>query len=55
MRHISSHIVGDNHKGEVAPFTFPLPSGGDEIKGAPLVYIPHLVDKVIHFLNENER
>ena len=32
------------------PFTFP---GGDEIKGAPLVYIPHLVDKVV--LNENER
>eukprot|EP00731_Ephydatia_muelleri_P000541 Em0001g541a len=55
MRHISSHIVGDNLKGEVAPFTFPHPSGGDEIKGAPLVYIPHLVDKVIHFLNENER
>ncbi|KAL5486459.1 hypothetical protein EMCRGX_G018937 [Ephydatia muelleri] len=55
MRHISSHIVGDNLKGEVAPFTFPLPSGADEIKGAPLVYIPHLVDKVIHFLNENER
>eukprot|EP00731_Ephydatia_muelleri_P033461 Em0030g18a len=45
MRHISSHIVGNNLNGEVAPFTFPLPSGGDEIKGAPLVYIPHLVDK----------
>ena len=55
MRHISSHIVGDNLKGEVAPFTFPLPSGGDEINGAPLVYISHLVDKVIQFLNENER
>ena len=54
MCHISSHIVGDNLKGEVAPFTFPLPSGGDEIKGAPLVYIPHLVDKVVHFLNELE-
>eukprot|EP00731_Ephydatia_muelleri_P017324 Em0010g422a len=54
MRHISSHIVGNNLKGEVAPFTFPLPSVGDEIKGAPLVYIPHLVDKVLHFLNENE-
>ena len=23
-------------------------------KGALLVYIPHLVDKVAHFLNENE-
>ena len=56
MCRISSHIVGDNLKGDqAAPFTFPLPSGGDEIKGAPLVYNPHLVDKVIHFLNENER
>ena len=57
MCRISSHIVGDNlkGKGKVAPFTFPLPSDGDEIKGAPLVYISHLVDKVVHFLNENER
>ena len=54
MCRISSHIVGDNLKGKV-PITFPLPSGGDRIKGAPLVYIPHLVDKVVHFLNENER
>ena len=27
----------------------------DEIKGAPLLYVPHLVDKVVHFLNEKER
>ena len=54
---ISSHIVGIISKeiGKVAPFIIPLPSGGDEIKGAPLVYIPHLVDKVVHFLNEYER
>ena len=52
MYRISSHIVGDKRKGKVAPFTFPLPSGGDEIKGAPLFYVPHLVDKVVHFLNE---
>ena len=39
-------------KENLPPFTLP---GGDEIKGAPLVYVPHLVDKVVHFLNENER
>ena len=55
MPHISSHIVGDNLKGEVAPFTFSHPSRRGEIKGAPLVYIPHLVDKVVHFSNENKR
>ena len=27
-------------------------SGGDETKEAPLVYIPHLVDKVAHLLKE---
>ena len=51
MCRISSHIVGDNLKGKLPPFTFP---GGDEIKRAPLVYVPHLVNKVVHFLNENE-
>ena len=50
MCHISSHVVGDNLKGEVAPFTFPLPSGKNDIKGTPLVYILHLVDKFVHFL-----
>ena len=55
MRHISSHIVGDNLKGEIAPFSFPLLSGGEEIKGAPLVYIPHLVEKVVQLLDGNER
>ena len=55
MRQISCQIVGDNLKGEIAPFSFPLPSGGEEVKGSPLVYTPHLVDMVIHLLDENER
>ena len=55
MRHISSQIVGDNLKGEIAPFSVTIPSGGEEIKGAPLVFIPHLVDKVVQLLDGNER
>ena len=55
MRLISRQIVGDNMKGELAPFSFMLPSGGEEIKGAPLIYIPQLVAKVVHLLDENER
>ena len=31
-------FVGDNLKGEMALFSFPLPSGGEELRGAPLVY-----------------
>ena len=30
MRHICSQIVGDNLKGKIAPFSFPLPSRGEE-------------------------
>ena len=55
MRHISSQIVGDNLKGEIAPFSVTIPSGGEEIKGAPLIFIPHLVDKVVPLLDGNER
>ena len=50
MRQISCQIVGDNLKVEIAPFSFPLPSGGEEVKGSPLVCIPHLVDMVVHLL-----
>ena len=32
-----------------------FPSGGEEIKGAPLICIPQLVAKVVHLLDENER
>ena len=55
MQHISTQIVGDNMKGEIASCLFPLPSGGEEIRAAPLIHIPHLVDKVAQLLNGNER
>ena len=55
MRHICRQIVGDNLKGEMVLFSFPLPSGGEELRGAPLVYIPDLVKKVVDLLEENQR
>ena len=56
MCHMSSQIVGDNLKGKIALFSFTFPSGGEEIlKGAPLVFIPHLVDKVVQLLDGNEK
>ena len=36
-------------------FSFTISFGGEEIKGAPLVFIPHLVDTVDGFLDGNER
>ena len=53
--HISSQIVGDSLKGQIAPFSFTVPSGGEEIKGTSLLFILHLVDKVEQLLDGNER
>ena len=55
MRYICRQIVGDNLKGEMALFSFPLPSGSEELRGAPLVYIPDMVKKVFVLLEENQR
>ena len=56
MRHVSRKAVGENLKGELAPFSFSLPSGGEEFRGAPLVFIPDLILKVVFvLLEENDR
>eukprot|EP00731_Ephydatia_muelleri_P017660 Em0010g758a len=55
MRHASRRAVGENLKGELAPFSFSLPSGGEEFRGAPLVFIPDLILKVVELLEENDR
>ena len=55
MRNICRRIVGDNLKGEMALFSFPFTSGGEELRGAALVYIPDLVLKVVELLEENQR
>ena len=47
--------MGDNLKGEIAPFPFKLHSVIEEINGALLVCIPELVAKVVHLFQENER
>ena len=55
MRNICRRIVGDNLKGEMALFSFPSTSGGEELRGAALVYISDLVLKVVEVLEENQR
>ena len=47
-------MIGDNLEAEPVPFTFSLASGGEEIRAAPLVYVPDLVKKVFALLQENE-
>ena len=50
----SRKAVGENLKGELAPFSFPLPSGGEEFQGALLVFIPDLILNVVELLEEND-
>ena len=51
MHHVSKRIVGDNIQGELAPLT----SGREELRAAPLVFIPNLIQKVTQLLDENHR
>ena len=55
MRKIIDEMIGDNLEGEVAPFAFNLPSGGEEIRGAPIVYVPNLIQKIVQTLDEHDR
>lgn len=55
MRKITDEMTGDNLEGEVAPFSFNMPTGGEEIRGAPLVYVPNLIQKIIQTLEEQDR
>eukprot|EP00731_Ephydatia_muelleri_P002310 Em0001g2310a len=55
MRYICRRIVGGNLKGEMALFSFPSTSGGEELRVAALVYIPDVVLKVVDLLEENQR
>jgi hypothetical protein len=42
MRTISAQIVGENLKAEAVPLSFRLKDGGEEIRPAPMAYIPNL-------------
>ena len=48
-------MVSDNLKSEVAPLTFSLKSGGEEIRGAPLVFIPDLKEKIFQLLDKHDK
>ncbi|KAL5473856.1 hypothetical protein EMCRGX_G028418 [Ephydatia muelleri] len=48
-------ILRRNLKGEMALFSFPSTSGGEELRVAALVYIPDVVLKVVDLLEENQR
>ena len=47
---IDNNVVAEN-----ALFSFPLKSGGEELRPAPIAYLPHLKCKILDLLNKNER
>lgn len=40
---------------EMAPLTFPLKKGGEEVRAAAFCYVPDVVSKVMSLLDENDK
>ena len=55
QRHLSEDILGDNLEAEEAPFTITLRHGGEDLRPAPLVFVPDLVTLVFQYLEQNQR
>ena len=46
-----SIVKEDNIRGETAPFSFHLSSGGEELKAAPHVFMPSITQKIVELLH----
>lgn len=56
MRHLATGLSENNTlSSEMALFSFSLSSGGEEVRQAPIVYIPDLSRKIFQLLDKNER
>eukprot|EP00731_Ephydatia_muelleri_P004732 Em0002g908a len=54
LRTLSRELIGDNLEVELAPFSFKLADGGEEIRGAAHTYTPSLTAKITQLLEQNE-
>ena len=54
-RSLAKELVGANLSSEMVAFSFSLDGGGEEIRKAPIAYIPDLAQKVIQMLDQNDR
>ena len=55
QRKLSHEILGGNLKPDAAPFSFSLKNGGEEVRPAPLVYVPDLEAMIFRHLDQNDR
>lgn len=54
-RALAKELVGPNLAAEAMPFTFPLEGGTEEVKKAPMAFVPDMISKVIQLLDQNEK
>ena len=55
MRSRASSLTDNPLSSEMALFSFPLHSGGEEVRSAPIVYVPDSKKKVFELLKKNDR
>ncbi len=55
VRSLARDLVGPNLASELVAFTFTLDGGGEEVRKAPMAYVPELPAKVIQLLEQNDR
>ncbi len=48
-------LIGPNLTSESVAFTFSLDGGGEELRMAPMAYVPDLPTKVTQLLDQNDR
>lgn len=53
-RSLAKELVGPNLESEIVAFTFTLDGGAEEIRKAPMAYIPDLIAKVKQLLEQND-
>ena len=53
-RALCRELIGDSLEVELAPFSFKLADGGEEIRGAAHAYTPSLTAKITQILEQNE-
>lgn len=55
VRTLAQDLVGPNLASEMVAFTYSLDGGGEEVRKAPMAYVPDLPAKVIQLLEQNDR
>lgn len=53
-RKLRKGLIGHNIECEAVPLTFSL-EGGEEVRQAPMAFVPNLVEKVVQLLDQNDK